>query len=86
MGEFVGWRACRKSSSSLISETIRDRAPTPVQFREVRPQALTEIQINYVPIAALRGLRGRTCEVVLEVNAFCENRGFHHYKNFDLAG
>jgi uncharacterized protein (DUF488 family) len=52
---------------------------------DVFARSLYESQINYEHIAALGGLRGRTCDVPAAVNAFWENQSFHNYADYAMS-
>jgi uncharacterized protein (DUF488 family) len=42
-------------------------------------------EVGYEHIASLGGLRGRSCEVPPEVNAFWENQSFHNYADYAMG-
>jgi uncharacterized protein (DUF488 family) len=47
--------------------------------------ALAEYQIGHTRIAALGGLRGRSCEVPPEVNGYWQNKSFHNYADYAMS-
>jgi uncharacterized protein (DUF488 family) len=48
-------------------------------------RSLAEFEMGYEHIASLGGLRGRSCEVPPEVNAFWENQSFHNYADYAMG-
>ena len=46
---------------------------------------LGEYQVDYMRIAGLGGLRGRSTEVPRQVNAFWQNDSFHNYADYALS-
>jgi uncharacterized protein (DUF488 family) len=85
VGEFVDLLRPQKITLVVDVRTI-PRSRTNHQYNsEVFAKALAEFQINYVHIATLGGLRGRTREVAPEVNAFWENRSFHNYAAYAMG-
>lgn len=56
------------------------------QFNEdVLADALRPYQVDYVRIAELGGLRGKSRTVAVEVNAFWSNASFHNYADYALT-
>ena len=85
VGEFVDLLRPQEIKLVVDVRTI-PRSRTNHQYNsEVFAKALAEFQINYVHIATLGGLRGRTREVAPEVNAFWENRSFHNYADYAMG-
>jgi uncharacterized protein (DUF488 family) len=62
----------------------RSRA-NPQYNRETLPQSLEPFEIGYEHIASLGGLRRRSRDVPLELNAFWENDSFHNYADYALS-
>jgi uncharacterized protein (DUF488 family) len=58
----------------------------PQYNEEVLGTELATYQIGYQRMALLGGLRGRSTDVPLEVNAFWENQSFHNYADYALSG
>jgi uncharacterized protein (DUF488 family) len=65
--------------------TIPRSRTNPQYNSEKFAKALADFQIDYVHIAALGGLRGKTSEVPADVNAFWENRSFHNYADYAMG-
>lgn len=62
----------------------RSRA-NPQFNQDVLPDALAKYEIGYERIAELGGLRGRSREVPVDVNAFWKNQSFHNYADYALS-
>jgi uncharacterized protein (DUF488 family) len=65
--------------------TVPRSRTNPQYNRETLPQSLEPFEIGYEHIASLGGLRGRTREVPLELNAFWDNDSFHNYADYALS-
>ena len=85
VGEFLDLLRPQKIEL-VVDVRAMPRSRTNHQYNsEVFARALAEFQINYVHIATLGGLRGRTREVAHDVNAFWENRSFHNYADYAMG-
>lgn len=70
----------------LVDIRTVPRSRTNPQFnRDTLPAALAAHQIDYVHLAALGGLRGKSKTAAPEVNGFWENNSFHHYADYALT-
>jgi uncharacterized protein (DUF488 family) len=65
--------------------TIPRSRTNPQYNSEKFAKALADFQIDYVHIAALGGLRGKTSAVAADVTAFWENRSFHNYADYAMG-
>ena len=85
VGEFVDLLRPQKIGLVVDVRSIPRSHTNPQYNSEKFAKALAELQINYVHIPALGGLRGRTSEVAADVNAFWENRSFHNYADYAMG-
>lgn len=85
VGEFVDLLRPQKIDLVVDVRSIPRSRTNPQYNSEKFAKALAKLQINYVHMPTLGGLRGRTCEVAPEVNAFWENRGFHNYADYAMG-
>ena len=85
VGEFVDLLRPQKIDLVVDVRSIPRSRTNPQYNSEKFAKALAELQINYAHIPTLGGLRGRTCEVAPDVNAFWENRSFHNYADYAMG-
>lgn len=85
VGEFVNLLKPQEVKLVVDVRTIPRSRTNPQYNSEEFAKALAGFQINYVHIAALGGLRGRTYEIAPDVNAFWENRNFHNYADYAMG-
>jgi len=65
--------------------TVPRSRTNPQYNSDTLTRSLAEFQVGYEHIASLGGLRGRSCEVPSEVNAFWENESFHNYADYAMG-
>jgi uncharacterized protein (DUF488 family) len=65
--------------------TVPRSRTNPQYNSDALTRSLAEFQVGYEHIASLGGLRGRSCEVPSEVNAFWENESFHNYADYAMG-
>jgi uncharacterized protein (DUF488 family) len=65
--------------------TVPRSRHNPQYNEDVLAAELAPYQLGYARIAELGGLRGRSRDVLPEVNAFWENRSFHNYADYALS-
>src|SRR5687768_16452935 len=77
----------RQAEVQLIVDvrTVPRSRTNPQYNGDVLPQALSAFQIEYVHLASLGVLRGRTRNVAGVVNAFWENQSFHYYADYAMT-
>lgn len=85
VSEFVNLLKPQEVKLVVDVRTIPRSRTNPQYNSEEFAKALAGFQINYVHIAALGGLRGRTYEIAPDVNAFWENRNFHNYADYAMG-
>ena len=85
LGEFVDLLRVQEIKLVVDVRTIPRSRTNPQYNSEKFARALADFQIDYVHIAALGGLRGKTNEVPADVNAFWENRSFHNYADYAMS-
>jgi uncharacterized protein (DUF488 family) len=85
VGEFVELLRPQKIDLVVDVRSIPRSRTNPQYNSEKFAKALAKLQINYAHIPSLGGLRGRTCEVAPDVNAFWENRSFHNYADYAMG-
>jgi uncharacterized protein (DUF488 family) len=83
--EFVDLLRPQEIKLVVDVRTIPRSRTNPQYNSEELAKALADFQINYVHIAALGGLRGRTYKVAPDVNAFWENQSFHNYADYAMG-
>jgi len=70
----------------LVDIRTVPRSRTNPQFnRDTLPDSLAPCGVDYVHLAALGGLRGKSKTIAPEVNDFWENDSFHHYADYALT-
>jgi uncharacterized protein (DUF488 family) len=65
--------------------TVPRSRTNPQYNSDALTRSLAEFQVGYEHIASLGGLRGRSCEVPSEVNAFWDNASFHNYADYAMS-
>ena len=65
--------------------TVPRSRTNPQYNSDTLTRSLAEFQVGYEHIASLGGLRGRSCEVPSDVNAFWENESFHNYADYAMG-
>jgi len=85
IAEFV--ELLRESEIQLVVDVRTvPRSRTNPQFnRDVLPTTLAEFGIDYEHIAQLGGLRSRSPNVPLSVNAFWQHASFHNYADYAMS-
>jgi uncharacterized protein (DUF488 family) len=85
IAEFV--ELLRESEIQLVVDVRTvPRSRTNPQFnRDILPTSLSEFGIDYKHIAQLGGLRSRSANVPLSLNAFWQNASFHNYADYAMS-
>ncbi|MFZ0850522.1 MAG: DUF488 domain-containing protein [Hyphomicrobiaceae bacterium] len=65
--------------------TVPRSRKNPEYNDDVLPETLSAIQIGYIHIPALGGLRGHSRQISPVVNAFWENQSFHNYADYAMT-
>ena len=83
--DFLG--LLRQAEVQLIVDvrTVPRSRTNPQYNGDSLPRTLCALQIDYVSLPSLGGLRGRTIEIAGSVNDFWENQSFHNYADYAMT-
>ena len=85
ISDFCDLLRCGPVELVVDVRTVPRSRRNPQYNEEVLGAELAPYQIDYVRIAGLGGLRGRSSSVPPNVNAYWENQSFHNYADYALS-
>jgi uncharacterized protein (DUF488 family) len=85
VAQFVDLLRCGPVELVVDVRTVPRSRHNPQYNEDVLGTELATYQIDYRRMAPLGGLRGRSTDVLPEVNAYWENQSFHNYADYALS-